>query len=186
MKNANLVSWAPKGLALLVLGVFATGCGEGKTAPAPGAAKTVFDHFTMGVGGIPASLQIAILPSEQQRGLMQRGNLGKDEGMLFVDAGPIQMSFWMKDTPEALDIGFLRADGTIAEIYSLLPYDERTVLSHSHELQFALEMPAGWFNAHNIRAGSSMDAKEIAAAVKARGFDPVKFGLGGAAEAPTP
>jgi uncharacterized membrane protein (UPF0127 family) len=184
MNKANLVSWAPGVAVMLTVGVLAAGCGESKSANVPGVDKSVFDHFTMSVGGIPASLEIAILPGEQQRGLMQRGNLGKDEGMLFVDPSPVQQSFWMKNTPEALDIGFLRPDGTIAEIYPLLPFDERTVLSHSSDLQFALEMPAGWFAAHGIRPGAKMDRKEIAAAVKARGYDPVKFRLGDAL--PTP
>jgi uncharacterized protein len=177
MKNANLVSWAPRGAVLLSFGILAAGCGQGKTVPVPGADKSVFDHFTMSVGGVPASLEIAILPGEQQRGLMQRGNLGADEGMLFVDPSPVQQSFWMKNTPEALDIGFISPDGTIAEIYPLLPFDERTVLSHSSNLQFALEMPAGWFAAHGIRPGSKLDRKQIAAAVRDRGFDLAKFHL---------
>lgn len=180
MKNANLVSWAPRGAVLLVLGVVATGCGRGETARVPGVDKSVFDHFTMSVGGVPASLEIAILPGEQQRGLMQRGNLGKDEGMLFVDPSPMRQSFWMKNTPEPLDIGFIRSDGTIAEIYPLLPFDERTVLSHASDLQFALEMPSGWFAAHGVRPGAKMDRREIAAAVRDRGFSARKFGLGDA------
>jgi uncharacterized membrane protein (UPF0127 family) len=186
MKNANLVSGAPRGAVLLALGVLAAGCGQGKTAQGPGLDKSVFDHFTMSVGGAPASLEIAILPGEQQRGLMQRGNLGKDEGMLFVDATPMRQSFWMKNTPEALDIGFIRPDGTIAEIYPLLPFDERTVLSHGSDLQFALEMPAGWFAAHGIRPGAKLERREIAAAVRDRGYNVAKFGLGDALPAPTP
>ena len=80
--------------------------------------------------------------------LMQRGDLGKDEGMLFVDDSPRKQNFWMHDTPEALDIGFLGPDGMIAEIYPLLPYDERTVSSHGDQLQYALEMRQGWFAAN--------------------------------------
>jgi len=65
----------------------------------------------------------------------------------------------------------------IAEIYDLLPFDEKTVSSHSDRLQFALEMPKGWFAAHGIHAGSRVDLGAVAAALQARGFDPAKFGL---------
>jgi uncharacterized membrane protein (UPF0127 family) len=37
---------------------------------------------------------------------MQRPDLGGDEGMLFVDPAPTELSFWMKNTPEALDIAY--------------------------------------------------------------------------------
>jgi uncharacterized membrane protein (UPF0127 family) len=176
VQNANLVSpraWA----AAAVLALAVSGCGSGTTSEPVPVQKTVWDHFTIDVGGHPASLQIAVLPAEQQRGLMQRGDLGKDEGMLFVDDSPRKQNFWMHDTPEALDIGFLGPDGMIAEIYPLLPYDERTVSSHGDQLQYALEMRQGWFAANGVRPGARVDLKAVAAAIKARGLDPSKFGL---------
>jgi uncharacterized membrane protein (UPF0127 family) len=161
--------------ALLALAV--SGCGSGKAPEAAPEVKTVWDHFTIGVGGHPAQLQVAVLQAEQERGLMQRQDLGKDEGMLFVDAGPTRLNFWMRNTPEPLDLGYLTGDGVIAEVYELLPFDERAVTSHSDQLQLALEMPKGWFAANGIRAGSRIDMNAVAGALKARGFDPVKFGL---------
>jgi hypothetical protein len=65
----------------------------------------------------------------------------------------------------------------IAEIYPLLPYDERTVSSHGDQLQYALEMRQGWFAANGVRPGARVDLKAVAAAIKARGLDPSKFGL---------
>jgi len=175
MKNANPVSFGPR-LAVFLAVLVTAGCGAEKPAAAP-SAKSVYDHFTIGVGGVPASLQLAILPAEQQRGLMQRPDLGRDEGMLFVSARPQQQNFWMHNTPEALDLGYLTPDGTIAEIYPLLPLDERTVSSHSTQLQFALEMPSGWFVAHGVHPGSRIDLPATLAAIKARGYDPAKFKL---------
>ena len=177
MKNANPVSRAARAAvaALLVLAV--AGCGSGKTADPVAERRSVLDHFTIQVGGHPASLQVAVLPAEQERGLMQRRDLGRDEGMIFVDTRPQALSFWMKNTPEALDLGYLTPDGAIAEIYRLLPFDERSVPSHGDQLQFALEMPQGWFAANGIRPGARVDLKALAAALKARGFEPAKFGL---------
>jgi uncharacterized membrane protein (UPF0127 family) len=152
------------------------GCGSGKPAEQP--LKTVWDHFQVGVGGHPASLQVAILESEQARGLMQRPDLGPDEGMIFVFHAPQRQGFWMRNTPEPLDIAYLDRDAVIVEIYPLLPLDERTVASRSDQIQYALEMPSGWFGAHGVRPGARVDRAAVAAAVKDRGFDPAKFGFG--------
>jgi hypothetical protein len=59
--------------------------------------------------------------AEQERGLMFRTNLPADGGMLFAPypaagGGPREASFWMKNTPSALDIIFIRPNGTIAAI----------------------------------------------------------------------
>jgi uncharacterized membrane protein (UPF0127 family) len=175
MQNANPVSLGSWAAALLALAL--AGCGSGKAPQVDSPPKSIWEHFTIDVGGRHASLQVAVLETEQQRGLMQRSNLGRDEGMIFVNTRPRALSFWMRNTPEPLDLGYVRADGVIAEIYALLPYDERSVSSHSDQLQYALEMPQGWFAANGIRPGARVDLKAVAAALKARGFDPAKFGL---------
>ena len=162
----------------MVLALFAAGAGCAK-APDPAAElkKTVWDHFTIAVGGHPASLEVAILEAEQERGLMQRPDLGKDEGMIFVYHEPQRQNFWMRNTPEALDIAYVDPDGTIAEIYPMLPLDQRGITSHSDRIQYAVEMPQGWYEANGVRAGDHLDMKAVADAVKARGFDPQKFGF---------
>jgi len=177
VQNANLVSWRSWAAAAALLALCLSGCGSRKNSDQDSSQKTVWDHFTIDVGGHPAKLQVAVLQAEQAQGLMQRSDLGKDEGMIFVNPSPRALSFWMRNTPEPLDLGFLSREGVIAEIYPLLPFDERTVTSHSDQMQFALEMPQGWFAANGIRAGARVDMKALAAALKARGFDPVKFGL---------
>jgi uncharacterized membrane protein (UPF0127 family) len=159
------------------LALFMAGCGSGKPPDSAAEPKTVFDHFPVDVGGSTASLQFAVLGPEQIRGLMQRPDLGGDEGMIFVNERPRQLSIWMKNTPEALDLGYLTPEGVIAEVYGLLPLDERPVNSHGRRIQFALEMPGGWFAAHRVGAGSRIDMKAVAAALKARGFEPEKFGI---------
>lgn len=170
-------------LAAAVAGLVFAGCGAGKPAAGAPAAKTVFDHFAVEVGGHAANLEIAVTPAEQERGLMQRPDLGPDEGMLFVYAEPQQMSYWMRNTPEPLDIAYLTRDGAVAEMYALLPLDERPVNSHGDAMQFALEMPKGWFAAHGVRPGDRVDLKAVADALRARGFDPVKYRLADAAPA---
>jgi hypothetical protein len=177
VKNANPVSsWVGAAAALLLaLGLAASGCGKAPEAAVP--LKTVWDHFKVDVGGHAASLQFAILPAEQERGLMQRLDLGRDEGMIFVFHEPAKQNFWMRNTPEPLDIAYLGPDGSIYEIYHMLPLDERGNASRSDRIQYAVEMPLGWYEANGVRPGAHIDMKAASDAVKARGFDPSKFGF---------
>jgi len=177
VKNANPVSLAVAASAALLLSLFAGGCGSGKPPAAAADPKTMSDHFTVGVGGHPASLQFAVLDAEQQRGLMQRPDLGRDEGMIFVSPAPRKQNFWMKDTPEALDIAFAGRDGVIAEIYPLYPFNLGSVSSRSEQIEFAVEMRQGWYAENGVRPGAAVDLAAVAAALKARGFDPARFGF---------
>ena len=123
-------------------------------------------------------MQVAVLMPEMERGLMGRRDLKSDEGMIFVYQKPQQMTFWMHDTPTPLDIGFFTADGELAEVYPLLPFDERTVASRSRRLQYALEMNQNWYQENGVRPGAKLDMTALAAALKERDFEPRKFGLG--------
>jgi uncharacterized membrane protein (UPF0127 family) len=177
VKNANPVSFALGASAALLLSLFSGGCGSGKPPAAAADPKTVSDHFTVGMGGHPVSLQFAVLDAEQERGLMQRPDLGGDEGMIFVSPAPRKQNFWMKGTPEALDIAFAGRDGVIAEIYPLYPFNLASVPSRSDQIEFAVEMRQGWYAENRVRPGAAIDLADVASALKARGFDPAKFGI---------
>lgn len=122
-------------------------------------------------------MQLAVLAPEMALGLMFRQELGRDEGMLFVYPKPEQMSFWMRNTPRPLDIGFFNPQGVLKEIYAMHPYDETFIRSRSQQQQFALEMNQGWFSANGVKPGTTIDLKAVAAALKERGFEPRRFGL---------
>lgn len=167
-------------LASLVaaLALAPAGCREQAPPPAPAPLKTIADHFPIRVGSETVQMEIALTPGEQQRGLMERGKLGDNEGMIFVESPvPHRLTYWMHDCPTPLDIGYFAPNGQLAEIYPLLPFDERTVASRRPDLQFALEMNQGWYSAHGVRPGNQVDLKALAAAVRARGFDPKNYGL---------
>jgi uncharacterized membrane protein (UPF0127 family) len=177
VKNANplspraaawLLAWSALGLA---------GCGDPAPPAAAPAVRTVSDHFPIGVGGHTVQMQLAVLQAEQERGLMQRRDLGPDEGMVFVFLQPQTLVFWMRNTPTPLDIGYFTPAGELAEIYPLLPFDEREVRSSSPRRQFALEMRQGWYSENGVGPGARLDLKALAAALTARGFDPKRFGL---------
>ena len=122
-------------------------------------------------------MQVAALPPELEHGLMERRDLGRDEGMLFVFRTPQTLSFWMRNTPTPLDLGYFTPSGELAEIYPLYPFDEVPVKSRGDRLQFALEMNQGWFRERGVKPGARLDLKAVAAALKERGLDPSRFGL---------
>ena len=175
------VSWVRCrfGVALLATALLAA-CGDGKptaAAAAEAAVKTVSDFFPIKVGDKTVRMQLAVLPPEMEHGLMDRRDLERDDGMIFVYAKPQQMNFWMHNTPTPLDIGFFDSGGVLREFYPMQPFDETTVASRSDELHYALEMNQGWYRGNDIRPGAQLDLKALAAALKARGFEPRKFGL---------
>ncbi len=160
--------------AALAAAVALPGCGG---EPAAVEEKTVADYFALKIGERPVRLQIAVRQGEQQRGLMERTTLGADEGMVFVYARPQQMSFWMRNTLLPLDIGFFDATGELREVRPMFPRDERTVRSHSAEIQFAVEMNQHWYRDRGVKPGAKLDLAALKAALKARGFEPRRFGL---------
>jgi uncharacterized membrane protein (UPF0127 family) len=177
VKNANPLCTRA---AALILGLGAlnfAGCGDSAPPPAAPVVRTVSDHFPIQVGGKTVQMQVAVLQSEQERGLMERRDLGADEGMVFVDVAPQTLVFWMRDTPTPLDVGYFTPEGVLAEIYPLLPFDEREVRSRGSRLQYALEMRQGWYSQNDVFPGAQLDLKALAAALTARGFDPKRFGL---------
>lgn len=139
--------------------------------------KTVADYFPVKIGERVARLQFAVLPNEQQRGLMERALLGTNDGMIFIYREPQQMSFWMRNTLVPLDIGFFDAKGELREVRQMFPRDERSVKSHGTDLQFAVEMNQNWYRDNGVKPGARLDIAAVKAALKERGFEPRRFGI---------
>ncbi|PTY05004.1 hypothetical protein DB347_18755 [Opitutaceae bacterium EW11] len=110
-------------------------------------------------------------------GLMHRRDLKPDDGMVFVFPRPQRMSFYMRNTPTPLSIGYFDSEGVLKEVYPMYPFDETTVNSRSDRIQFCVEMNQGWYEKNGVRTGDKLDVKALAAALKARGQDPVEYGL---------
>ena len=62
------------------------------------------------------------------------------------------VSFWMRDTLVPLDLAYVRADRTVAEVHDLVPHDETPVFSGEPVL-YALEVPAGTLAANALGPG---------------------------------
>lgn len=165
------------------------GCAKGDGAAADASSRAGFRvasgaeakgpdaFFPLAVGGKTLRVQVVVTEAEQQRGLMGRRDLGPDDGMVFVYPLPQQMSFWMKNTPTPLDIGFFKQDGTLGEIYPMYPFDETPVRSAGSDYTLALEVNQGWFARQGLKPGAKLDHAQLAAALRARGFPPGRYSV---------
>ena len=87
------------------------------------------------------------------RGLMHREHLDQDAGMLFDFKRVRDISFWMKNTLIPLDIIFIKADGTIANIAeNTTPLSEETIPAAAPILG-VLEINGGLSAKLGIKAG---------------------------------
>lgn len=145
-------------LALAALALSAGGCrDQGDNATAT-RASIVPVTIVSGDKRHMFAVEVARTGEEQARGLMFRTDIADDGGMLFApyppEGGPPrEASFWMKDTPTALDIIFIRQDGTIARIAAdTTPYSELPV-SSGEPVAAVLEVRAGRAAALGIAEG---------------------------------
>lgn len=174
---------------LAVASLVLVGCAKGDGAAAAASpraelrvasgaeAKGPDAFFPLTVGGKTLRVQVVVTEAEQQRGLMGRRDLGADDGMVFVYPLPQQMSFWMKNTPTPLDIGFFKEDGTLGEIYPMYPFDETPIRSAGSDYTLALEVNQGWFARQGLKPGAKLDHARLAAALRARGFPPGRYSV---------
>jgi uncharacterized protein len=72
------------------------------------------------IAGQMIQLEVARTPQQQAQGLMFRPALPDDRGMLFPLDPPRIASFWMKNTPQPLDMVFL-LDGEVKAVIANAP-----------------------------------------------------------------
>jgi uncharacterized membrane protein (UPF0127 family) len=95
-------------------------------------------------GGVHVfSVELAVTPEQQAKGLMFRRQLPEGQGMLFDFQREQPASFWMKNTYISLDIIFIRSDGRIHRIAeNTVPLSEALVHSGA-PVRAVLEVVAG-------------------------------------------
>ena len=120
---------------------------QGQEGPQP---KLETLPLTAGMHVIQA--EIAQTPAQQMIGMMNRREMGANEGMLFVNADSAQRCFWMRNTLLPLSIAFIADDGTIVNIADMQPLSETSHCS-AKPVRFALEMRQGWFAKRGLKPG---------------------------------
>lgn len=101
-------------------------------------------------------VEVAGTAEEQRMGLMNRGSLAPDRGMIFPFAQPRIASFWMRNTLIPLDMIFVRADGSITNVEAnTVPLSEEPVLSYEPVVA-VLEIPGGRSAELGIKPGDKV------------------------------
>ena len=107
------------------------------------------------VNGHEISATVASTFAQREQGLMNRRDLGRDKGMLFVFPKAGHHSMWMKNTLIPLSVAFIDRNGVIVNIEEMaaLSLDRHTAQKPA---KYALEMNADWFRHHGVKAGNAV------------------------------
>ncbi len=101
-------------------------------------------------------VEIADDPQERAIGLMNRPQMARMAGMLFVYDRPQPVSFWMENTLIPLDMIFVDGTGLVARVHeNAIPLD-RTGIPGGDGIQFVLEINGGMAETLGIKAGSEL------------------------------
>jgi len=149
--------------ALPLVALLLAACGSG-----PRIAASDADYPVIRLGEQALTVEIALTPEEQARGLMHREGIAEGHGMLFVYQRPERLSFWMKNVDFPIDIGFFDSEGVLREVYPMYPNDTRARRSMAQDLLFALETRSGWFRDNGVRPGARLDMDSVRRAIEER------------------
>ncbi len=112
------------------------------------------------------SVELAISPEEQTRGLMYRDFLAPNEGMVFIYKKASPRSFWMRNVPIALDIIFIGLDGHIINVVANAEPQTDTPRASASPALMVLELMGGRAAELGIQAGDLVDHPAIKLAQK--------------------
>jgi len=123
----------------------------------PAGLEQVPLTITSGGGLHRFTVEVASTSEQQAMGLMYRNKLSPDRGMVFPFDPPRDASFWMRNTLIPLDMIFIRADGSIANIEAnTVPYSEEPVTSDG-PVMAVLEIAGGRSAELGIKPGDKVE-----------------------------
>lgn len=99
------------------------------------------------------TLEIAITPQAQAKGLMHRTSLNHGNGMLFLYSNPVYARFWMKNTLIALDMIFIDEKGRVVFIHKNAQPHDLTPVTSPVPVLAVLEIPASNVDDYGISVG---------------------------------
>lgn len=146
------VMWrlATRRVALTLFAVLAMAA----TAKAQCSLETVWIKGDFGQARF--SVEVADDDAERATGLMNRPQMPRSAGMLFVYDSPRQLSFWMRNTLIELDMLFVDETGVIRNIHHrAVPLDETPIFGGS-DLTHVLEINGGLAKLLGISVGDQL------------------------------
>ena len=154
----DLLSRAGAGVLGLVLALLLVAGFAGPTLAQP-AAQPALEPLTIvtTAGPRPFSVEVARDDANGAQGLMYRGTLAADRGMLFDVARVEPVSMWMQNTYLSLDMLFIRPDGTVARIAADTEPLSTRIIPSGEPVLAVLEVPAGTARRLGIKAGDRIE-----------------------------
>jgi uncharacterized protein len=104
---------------------------------------------------------LAATREQRQRGLMEVTDLGGYAGMLFVWDSDVSSSFYMRNTPTPLSIGWFAADGDMVSTADMEPCPDVAgcpTYAPGGPYRLALEVPQGLLDRLGVTDGSTLAA----------------------------
>ena len=142
-------------LALTLILVLAAFAAAAQTGPQPKLKVESLEILTK-TGIRVFNVEMAESPEEQRIGLMFRKEVPDGEGMLFDFGVSRPVAMWMQNTFVSLDMIFIRADGTIANIAKgTTPFSLQAVESKGY-VKAVLEVVAGTADRYGIAPGDKV------------------------------
>lgn len=150
-------------LAILLAALVVGACSDESRAPDAGPTpneQTIpfrddgdLTFLRSGEDVVTIDIEIADSDSTRQRGLMQRASLPDKSGMLFIfDRDKVQ-SFWMSNTPLALDLLFVDRDSQIVDIEKYTQPFNASSITSDVPAQYVIEVPAGFADTYGLTEG---------------------------------
>ena len=126
---------------------------------AAGPAQSQLPTLQMRVGQHDVKAELANTDLSRQIGLMNRKELDKNSGMLFVFKRSETQCMWMKNTLIDLDVAFADANGKILNIEQMKA-GTTDIHCSSGNAKLALEMNHGWFSTRGLDTGEKLHVPE--------------------------
>ena len=146
-----------RSVLVLVL-LLAAACGS-SGPPNPGAPDSATLEIRTDAGVRSFDVEVADTTAERRTGLMGRETLSPFDGMAFLWTGPVQGSFWMKDTLIPLSIAFWDQEGRIVSIMDMEPCRADPCPTYGPGTPYvgALEVTQGELERRGVGVGDTVD-----------------------------
>jgi len=102
-------------------------------------------RLTINIGAVELAVEVQRSWRQFRGGMMFREQLTDAEGMLFFNARPERLSFYMKNTKSPQSCAYIDPAGVIQELDDMKPFNRTSIRASSVNIQFVLEAKQGWF-----------------------------------------